>query len=149
MKTESVQYDQHSGESTPDMEDCRGKANVLVKHLDGEVKYGRAVSSGVAMGRAVVITKDEDILKVKDGSVIISKTASPKLAVVLEKAIAIATENGGHAANSMVFARLYGIPAVVGIFGLTEIIKDGDFVRVDGTNGNIEIRKSITLHRVK
>jgi pyruvate,water dikinase len=131
------------------MEEREEKANNLVKHLDGEARYGRAASSGVAMGRAVVITNDEDILKVKDGSVIISKTASPKLAMVLEKAIAIATENGGQAANSMVFARIYGIPAVVGISGLTGIIKDGDFVRVDGTNGNIEIRKSMTLHRVK
>ena len=149
MKTESVKYDNRSGGYTPNMGDCIGKANVSVEHLGGEVKYGKAASSGVAMGRAVIITKDEDILKVKDNSVIISKTASPKLAIVLEKAIAIVTENGGQAANSMVFARIYGIPAVAGIQGLTETIKDGDFVRVDGTNGNIEIRKNVPLHRVK
>jgi pyruvate,water dikinase len=145
MKTASVQYDQHSRENTPDMGDFRGKTN----DFNGIIKHGKAASAGVAMGRAVVITKDEDISKVKDGSVIISRTASPKLAMVLEKAIAIATENGSQAANSMVFARVYGIPAVVGIPGLTEIIKDGDFVRVDGTNGNIEISKSVKLHRVK
>jgi pyruvate,water dikinase len=145
MKTESVQYDQNSGECTQDVENFKGKT----KDLIGKIKHGKAASAGAAMGRAVVITNDDDISRVKDGSVIISKTASSKLAMVLEKAIAIATENGSQAANSMVFARVYGIPAVVGIPGLTEIIKDGDFVRVDGTNGNIEIRKSVTLRRVK
>lgn len=111
--------------------------------------HGGIASLGVAIGRAAVIKKDDDILKVEDGAVIISKTASPKLAIVLSKANAIATENGGQASNAMEFARSYGIPAVAGIPELTEIIRDGDIVIVDGTHGTIEIQERMTPHSLE
>jgi len=149
MKTESVQYDEFYEEYTLDLEDRRSKANVLAKYLNGEAIHGGTASPGVAVGRAVVIKKDEDILKVKDGAVIISRTASPKLAIILSKANGIATENGGQASNTMVFARTYGMPAVVGIPGLTEIIRDGDIIRIDGKKGTIEIKERMTLHSLK
>jgi phosphohistidine swiveling domain-containing protein len=149
MKTESVQYDQLSEEYKSDAEDCRNKANVLAGYLKGEAMHGRTASLGSAMGRAAVITKADDILKVKNGAVIIAKKASPKFAIILSKVNAIATENGGQSSNAMGFAREYGIPAVTGISGLTEIVRDGDIIRVDGTNGTVEIKERMTLHRLK
>jgi len=149
MRTESAQYDLLPEEYTSDAEDHRNKANVFARYLNGEAMHGGIASLGVAIGRAAVITKDADILKVEDGAVIISKTASPRLAIVLSKANAIATENGGQASNAMEFARTYGIPAVAGIPELTEIIRDGDIVRVDGTHGTIEIKERMTLHSLK
>ncbi|GMA64295.1 PEP-utilizing enzyme [Alicyclobacillus fastidiosus] len=45
--------------------------------------------------------------------------------------------------HGAVVAREYGIPAVVGIDNATEVIKDGEYIRVDGTKGFVEIlRKS-------
>jgi rifampicin phosphotransferase len=38
-----------------------------------------------------------------------------------------------------VVAREYGIPAVVGVEGATEKIKDGQYIRVDGTSGYVQI----------
>ncbi|MCX5807134.1 MAG: PEP-utilizing enzyme [Proteobacteria bacterium] len=146
METKLVQHDQFSEEYISDLEGRRSRANVLARYLNGKAIHGAAAASGVAMGRAVVIKKDEDILKVKDGMVIVSRTASPKLAIILSKANAIATENGGQASNAVEFARIYGIPAVIGISGLTEIIRDGDIIRVDGTQGTIEIKEGMTLN---
>jgi pyruvate,water dikinase len=149
MKTESVQYDQSYEEYTSDEEDCRSKASILSGYLNGETIRGRIASLGVAMGRAVVITKDDDIKKVKEGAVIISRTASPKLAIILSKVNAIVTENGGLSSNAMLFAREYGIPAMVGVPWLTEIIRDGDIVRVDAIKGIVEIEERMKLRRVK
>lgn len=150
MKTESaVQYSNIPATNILDINGFRDNKDVSVKDFNGETRYGIAASSGFAIGKAIVITKDEDFPRVKDGSIVFSRTATPKLVTIMDKAKAIITENGGLSANSMAFARIYGIPAVLGIPGLTEIIKDGDFVRIDGTKGNIEIRKSMTLHRIK
>jgi len=41
--------------------------------------------------------------------------------------------------HGSVIAREYGIPAVVGIEKATEIIKDGSFIRVNGTEGFVQI----------
>jgi phosphoenolpyruvate synthase/pyruvate phosphate dikinase len=149
MEAESAKYDRFSEEYISDEENHRDKAKVFLWYLKGEVIHGRAASLGVTTGRAVVIINDEDMLKVKDGVVIISRTASPGLELVLARANAIATENGGQSATVMGAARAYGIPAVTGIPGLMEKINDGDIVKVDGTNGIIEIRKCIILRQLK
>ncbi|WP_435873919.1 PEP-utilizing enzyme [Polycladomyces subterraneus] len=41
--------------------------------------------------------------------------------------------------HGSVVAREYGIPAVVGVENATKILKDGQYVRVDGTTGYVEI----------
>jgi pyruvate,water dikinase len=38
-----------------------------------------------------------------------------------------------------VIAREYGLPAVVGVHRATERIRDGQRIRVDATNGEIEL----------
>ena len=103
------------------------------------VMSGRTASRGTAIGRAALVMDKGDIVRVKEGAIIISKTASPELAMVITKARALATEHGGQGAIASGFARQYGIPAVVGVAGLTKVIKDGDLVRVDGTKGTVEI----------
>ncbi len=41
--------------------------------------------------------------------------------------------------HGAVIAREYGIPAVVGVENATKLIKDGEWIRVHGTEGYIEI----------
>jgi pyruvate,water dikinase len=41
--------------------------------------------------------------------------------------------------HGAVIAREYGLPAVVGVEGATRIIRDGQRVRLNGTDGYIEI----------
>ena len=103
------------------------------------VLKGQPASPGVAMGRATVINSKEDIARVKEGEVIISRTASPHLAMVMGKACAIAAEYGSQGAAASSFARECGIPAVVGVADLTKAVCNGDLVRIDGTKGTVEI----------
>jgi pyruvate,water dikinase len=105
----------------------------------GVVMHGRTASLGIATGRAAVVMNEDDMASVKEGAVIVSKTASPALLVVMSKACAIATEHGGQGAIASGYAREYGIPAVVGVPGLIKTVKAGDLVRVDGTKGTVEI----------
>ena len=103
------------------------------------VMNGRAASPGTALGRAAVVMNMDDMARLKKGAVIVSKTASPQLAMAIPKARGMATECGGQGAAASGFAREYGIPAVVGIAGLMKAVRDGDLLRVDGTKGTVEI----------
>ena len=51
----------------------------------------------------------------------------------------LVTEVGGMMTHGAVIAREYGLPAVVGVERATSIIRDGQRIRVDGTNGFVEI----------
>jgi pyruvate,water dikinase len=50
-------------------------------------------------------------------------------------------EVGGLMTHGSVVAREYGIPAIVGLEKITERLKTGQFVRVDGSSGTIEVLK--------
>lgn len=41
--------------------------------------------------------------------------------------------------HGAVIAREYGLPAVVGVAGATRLIRDGQRVRVHGTEGYVEL----------
>ena len=49
------------------------------------------------------------------------------------------TEVGGMMRHGSVVAREYGIPAVVGVDKATEIIEDGAYIRVNGTEGFVQL----------
>jgi rifampicin phosphotransferase len=49
-------------------------------------------------------------------------------------------EIGGPLQHGGIIAREYGIPCVSGLMGIMDIIKDGDLVEVDGTNGIVRIK---------
>ena len=51
----------------------------------------------------------------------------------------LVTEVGGLITHGAIIAREYGIPAVVSVENATKLIKDGQMIRVNGTEGYIEI----------
>jgi pyruvate,water dikinase len=51
----------------------------------------------------------------------------------------LVTEVGGLMTHGAVIAREFGLPAVVGVENATRLIKDGQRIRVNGTDGCVEI----------
>ena len=51
----------------------------------------------------------------------------------------LVTEVGGLMTHGAVIAREYGLPAVVGVENINKLIKDGQRIRVHGTEGYVEI----------
>lgn len=49
------------------------------------------------------------------------------------------TEVGGLMTHGAVIAREYGLPTVVGVEQATRLIRDGQRIRVHGTDGYVEI----------
>ncbi len=110
-------------------------------YLVATVMKGRAASMGTAVGRAAVVTKGEDVIFVEKGRVLISRYALPKLVIGMPQSCAMATEYGSIGAIACQYARECGIPAVVGVKGLIETVKDGDLLRINGDTGLVEILK--------
>ena len=46
---------------------------------------------------------------------------------------------GGVLSHPAIIAREYGIPAVVATSNATELVRDGDTIRVDGLQGVVEV----------
>ncbi|PRX42614.1 phosphoenolpyruvate synthase [Planifilum fimeticola] len=99
---------------------------------------GIPASSGVAEGYVRVVCRLEDG-KLNKGEILVAPYTDPGWTPLFHSAKALVTEVGGMMTHGSVVAREYGIPAVVSVKDATRILKDGQYVRVDGTNGYVEI----------
>ncbi|UHA73343.1 phosphoenolpyruvate synthase [Paenibacillus sp. 481] len=108
------------------------------ENLPAEAIIGLPVSSGVIEGRARVILNMEDA-DLEDGDILVTSFTDPSWTPLFVSIKGLVTEVGGLMTHGAVIAREYGLPAVVGAENATKLIKDGQRIRVHGTDGYIEI----------
>ncbi len=108
------------------------------ENLPAEAIAGLAVSSGVIEGRARVILNMEDA-DLEDGDILVTAFTDPSWTPLFVSIKGLVTEVGGLMTHGAVIAREYGLPAVVGLENATQLIKDGRRIRVNGTEGYIEL----------
>jgi phosphoenolpyruvate synthase/pyruvate phosphate dikinase len=99
---------------------------------------GLAVSSGSIEGRARVILNMEDA-DLDEGDILVTTFTDPSWTPLFLSIKGLVTEVGGLMTHGAVIAREYGLPAVVGVENATRLIKDGQRIRVNGTDGYVEI----------
>jgi phosphoenolpyruvate synthase/pyruvate phosphate dikinase len=101
------------------------------------VLVGLPVSSGVVEGRARVILDMADAA-LEPGDILVTDYTDPSWTPLFVAISALVTEVGGMMTHGAVIAREYGLPAVVGVEHATRMIGDGEWIRVDGTQGWVE-----------
>ncbi|MDJ1468849.1 PEP-utilizing enzyme [Cytophagaceae bacterium DM2B3-1] len=123
-----------------------------VMTLDGEIitgKYkrdnlldralvGLAVSSGTIEGRARVVSAIEEA-NLEEGDILVTTFTDPSWTPLFVSIKGLVTEVGGLMTHGAVIAREYGLPAVSGVENATKRMKDGQRIRVHGTEGYIEL----------
>ncbi|MEC1579777.1 phosphoenolpyruvate synthase [Bacillus subtilis] len=108
------------------------------ENLPAGAIVGLPVSSGVIEGRARVILNMEDA-DLEDGDILVTSFTDPSWTPLFVSIKGLVTEVGGLMTHGAVIAREYGLPAVVGVENAAKLIKDGQRIRVHGTEGYIEI----------
>ncbi|MFK8906528.1 rifamycin-inactivating phosphotransferase [Streptomyces sp. YS-3] len=99
---------------------------------------GLPVSAGTVEGRARVIL-DMARADLEAGDILVTAHTDPSWSPLFVGITALVTEVGGLMTHGAVIAREYGLPAVVGVEGATRLIRDGQRIRVHGTDGYVEI----------
>ncbi|HEU5082990.1 MAG TPA: rifamycin-inactivating phosphotransferase [Acidimicrobiales bacterium] len=99
---------------------------------------GLAVSAGTVEGRARVVL-DMATADLAPGDILVTRHTDPSWSPLFVAAAGLVTEVGGLMTHGAVVAREYGLPAVVGVEGATHLIEDGQRIRVDGTDGYVEL----------
>ena len=107
------------------------------ENLPAEALVGLPVSTGVIEGRARVILNMEDA-DLEDGDILVTSFTDPSWTPLFVSIKGLVTEVGGLMTHGAVIAREYGLPAVIGVENATNLIKDGQRIRVNGTEGYVE-----------
>jgi phosphoenolpyruvate synthase/pyruvate phosphate dikinase len=99
---------------------------------------GLPVSAGTVEGRARVILEMAEA-DLAPGDILVTTHTDPSWTPLFVAIKGLVTEVGGLMTHGAVIAREYGIAAVVGVEHATRLIRDGQRIRVHGTEGYVEI----------
>ena len=99
---------------------------------------GLPVSAGIVEGRARVILDMADA-DLEAGDILVTAYTDPSWSPLFVTITGLVTQVGGLMTHGAVIAREYGLPAVVGVKDATRLIRDGQRIRVNGTDGYVEI----------
>jgi pyruvate,water dikinase len=97
---------------------------------------GTPCSGGIVTGEVVVIDRIEAAVHVKD-KILVAKMTDPGWVFLLTLAKGIISEKGSLLSHTAIISRELHIPSIVGVKNITEILKTGDTVRMDGSTGEI------------
>jgi pyruvate,water dikinase len=99
---------------------------------------GLSVSAGTAEGRARVVV-DMAKADLEAGDILVTAYTDPSWTPLFVAINGLVTEVGGLMTHGAVIAREYGLPAIVGVENATQLIQDGQQIRVHATEGYVEI----------
>lgn len=94
--------------------------------------------------RNLTATPFRSLKELPEGCILVAEELTPADAALLDPAriAGVATEEGGTDGHTAIMLRALGIPAVLGAHGLTEAVKRGDPVVLDGTGGVVTVYPS-------
>ncbi|RPG50866.1 MAG: hypothetical protein CBB61_002915 [Gammaproteobacteria bacterium TMED1] len=100
---------------------------------------GFAVSPGRIEGEVSVIMSPSDFDNMKPNTILVCPMTTPAWTQLFSHAVALVTDIGSILAHGSIVAREFGIPAVLGLGNVTQRLKSGQRILVDGDAGTIEI----------
>jgi len=106
---------------------------------DSNVMSGFAVSPGKIEGEVSVIQSPAEFGSMKPNTILVCPMTTPAWTQLFSHAIALVTDIGSILAHGSIVAREFGIPAVLGLGNVTQRLKSGQRISVDGDAGIVEI----------
>jgi phosphohistidine swiveling domain-containing protein len=104
---------------------------------DGSVLAGFAGSGGRVRGTARLIAHPREAVRLQRGDILVTRSTDPGWTPVFPLVSALVLEVGGQLSHGAIVAREYGIPAVLNVSDATRLIRDGQTIVVDGSEGRV------------
>ena len=96
---------------------------------------GMSVGRKIATGRVRVISSLSNMREFNDGEILVTPMTDPDWLPIMKRASAVITDHGGRTCHAAIVARELGIPALVGAQTATQVLKPGQEVTVDTSQG--------------
>jgi phosphohistidine swiveling domain-containing protein len=104
-----------------------------------KVLHGRPASAGKAEGAAKVILDHSQVEKIiHEGDVVVATQAPPSFIRAIKRASAVLVEEGAITSHASILCREFGTPCIVGLKNITQIVRTGEDLLVNATNGVVE-----------
>ncbi len=117
--------------------DGNGSAQAMGSESHEIIVDGLGASPGIASGAVRLVSKLDQLDKVRDGDIIVTEMTTPDMVPAMKRAAGIITDEGGMTSHAAIVSRELGVPAVVGCSNATHTLEDGQIVTLDGDKGTV------------
>jgi pyruvate,water dikinase len=100
---------------------------------------GQPAAHGLATGNVCVVEDAEDFRRFRKGEILVCDAVQPTMTHLVPLASGIVERRGGMLIHGAIIARELGVPCVNGVPNATDLLKNGDWVTVDGTLGIVTV----------
>jgi phosphohistidine swiveling domain-containing protein len=140
IKVRKVAFNQFETLPTPPerVHQYKGNYDLEAEHkiaVDG--LKGIPCCAGIVEGKIRIVSKPEDV-KSLEGDILVTSSTDPGWITIFQSASAILVERGSTLSHAAIVSREMGIPCIVGIKGITQALKTGDRVKMNGLTGIVE-----------
>ena len=117
-----------------------GSTNLIKVQTIAEILCkGTGLGKEIITAKAVVVEKIEDLIKdFKDGDIIVTSSTDRDIIKYVEKASGIIAETAGYTSHAAVTGVTLEIPTIVGAHNAKSVIKTGDIITLDPTDGTVK-----------
>ncbi len=103
---------------------------------------GLPASRGQAKGKVLVtLSSDYANKHIKKGNILVTAQTTPDFVPAMRRAGAVVTDEGGATSHAAIISRELNIPCIVGAKIASDVLKTGDLVEVNATEGTVKILK--------
>lgn len=106
-----------------------------IQAADNGCFKGVPVGTGRATGTARLLDSPDQGHRLARGDILVVPSTDPAWTPLFLKAGGLVMETGGYLSHGAIVAREFGIPAVVNLPGILQLLNDGDTLVVDGDKG--------------
>jgi pyruvate,water dikinase len=112
----------------------QGVSPVQAQFSDGDERQGIGCCAGAVRGRVRVVTDPLSVV-LAPGDILVAERTDPSWILVMPAAAGLLVARGSLLSHTAIVARELGIPAIVGLAGVTQWLQDEDEVEFDGATG--------------
>lgn len=105
---------------------------------DRKILQGIGCNSGIVKGKVKVVLNPLKT-EINEGDIVVTKSTDPSWVMFFPLLKGLIVEKGSLLSHSAIISREMNIPAIVGVYQVTQKLKTGDLVQFDGKTGIIKV----------
>jgi len=118
---------------------------ILVNKKGHYIKNTEKVLNGISVAKGIVTAKAKVVLEPNykinlKGHILVSKITDPGWVFLMSQSVGLISEKGSLLSHTAIVGRELGIPVIVGVEGASSIIKTGNLLKLNATEGCVEIQ---------